>query len=389
MAVLEVPGHASGKLVGQVSSYSVKKDPYSTDHSVSCGKHPCVTVASYREILTFPRSGPFTHHTSTTKQPGKHLPGMQSRHPPSEGGLSSLPPSCTLRTSPKRTSGSPILGSPTPTPSRSRPPPQSQSQPTPPAAPTTSIAKLTALRAGTIKRPATSKLTSRSKRFKVPEPSQDTQSREDIYVSHPATLPIAARTPHEPTVALSGRGTTTSDVWAPLSSSHDSQSPDWYHWPPWYSPRPDYQPLDVREPETVPRGEQEQQQRPYEEETSTPQQLRNESAQTKPGLQEHGHKENQSQDCFQEDVTAPYTARQTALQQPLSSNQVASSPPNEPDMPQLIAVSLDKALMSRVRKVSVTTIVYELEPASNTAVHKSMANSVAALEKEPKERRDV
>lgn len=389
MAVLEVPDHASGKLVGQVSSHSVKKDPYSTDHSVPYGKHPCVTVASYREILTFPRSGPFTHHTSTTKQPGKHLPGMQSRNPPSEGGLTSLPPSCTLRTSPKRTSGSPILGSPTPTPSRSRLPPQPQSQRTPPAAPTTSIAKLTALRAGTVKRPTTSKLTSRSKRFKALELSQNTQAREDIYVSHPATLPTAARTPHEPIVALSGRGTTTSDVWAPLSSSHDSQSPDWYQWQPWYSPRPEYQPLDVRKPESIPRGGQEQPQRPYEEETSTPQQLRSDSAQIKPGPEDQGHKEDQSQDSFQEDVTTPYTARQTALQQPSSSDQVASSPPSQPDMPQLIAVSLDKALMSRVRKVSVTTIVYELEPASSTAVHKTMANNFAALEKEQKERRDV
>ncbi|KAB2574861.1 hypothetical protein DBV05_g6471 [Lasiodiplodia theobromae] len=369
MAILEVPNHASGKSISQVSSHSVKQDPYSTDHSVP--------------------SGPLTHHTSTTKQPGKHLPGMQSRHPPSKSGFTSLPPSCTLHTSPERTSGSPILGSPTPTPSRSRLPPQSQSQPTPPAAPTTSIAKLTALRAGTVKRPVTSKLTSRSKRFKVPEPSQNTQSRDDIYVSHLATLPAAARTPREPTVALSGRGTTTSDVWAPLSSSHDSQSPDWYHWQPGYSPRPGYQPLDVRKPETVPRGEQEQQQRPYEGETSTPQQLRNNGAHTKPGPEEQGHKEDQSQDYSQEDVTTPYTARQTALQQPSSSKQVASSPLSQPDMPQLITVSLDKALMSRVRKVSVTTIVYELEPASNTAIHKNMANSVAALEKGPRKRRDV
>ncbi|KAL1641198.1 hypothetical protein SLS58_006306 [Diplodia intermedia] len=85
--------------------------------------------------------------------------------------------------------------------------------------------------------------------------------------------------------------------------------------------------------------------------------------------QEQPQQRQQGQDQArpQEEVHIPDTVSHTT-RQPTSSSSAAPPPQGMMDVQKLVAVSLDKQLMSRVRKVTVTTVVYELDPASNTGV---------------------
>ncbi|KAL0263322.1 hypothetical protein SLS55_002302 [Diplodia seriata] len=81
--------------------------------------------------------------------------------------------------------------------------------------------------------------------------------------------------------------------------------------------------------------------------------------------QSQQQQQGQGQARPQEEVHVPDTVSHTTTQ-PTSSSSAAPPPQGIMDVQKLVAVSLDKELMSRVRKVTVTTVVYELDPASNT-----------------------